>query len=160
MNCLHECNPGKCSAADGERRKADVLDLLESRREVYVRRGRRAMLQKMLDGDGSATADDVRAAVELPPGIDPRLLGSVPGRLAYDRIISPAGFVRSTRPERHVSFIQVWALANREAALQWLADHPDLPDLDESEGAAGSQRVLFSLTQETAMPTGEAVGIA
>ena len=61
--------------SEGERLKAAALALLEARRECYVRRGRRALLQAMLDGDGTATADDVRAAVELPADIDPKLFG-------------------------------------------------------------------------------------
>ena len=147
--------------AEGERLKVDALALLEARRQVYVCRGRRALLAAMLEGDGTATADDVYAAVELPAGIDPRCLGSVPGRLAYDGIINPAGFVHTTRPERHASWLRVWALVDRAAAVRWLVDNSDLPDpIDQSEGAAGSQRALFPLTQETAAPTGTTAGAA
>jgi hypothetical protein len=56
--------------AEGERRKADALTLLQAQREVFVRRGRRALLEAMLDGDGTATADDVRDAVKLPDPAD------------------------------------------------------------------------------------------
>lgn len=126
MKCNGDCNP--CCCGKGDKRRAAAIALLEDRREVYVLRGRRALLRAMLDGDGFASADDVRDAVELPPVIDPRCLGSVPGRLAYDRIIRPAGFVRSTRPVRHASWLQIWELADREAAEAWLRDHPDLPD--------------------------------
>ncbi len=55
---------------EGERRKRDALAMLDARRQVYVNRGRRALLRRLLDA-GSATADDVRAAVELPAGIGP-----------------------------------------------------------------------------------------
>ncbi len=128
---------------EGERRKADVLAALAEQREVDIRRGRRVMLKKMLGGDGRATADDVCAAVELPVGIDPRCLGSVPGRLAYDRIIAPAGFVRSARPERHASYIQVWELVDREVAGKWLADHPDLSGPAVADRGNGEQQKLF-----------------
>jgi len=110
------------------------------------------MLEALLH-NGTATADDVRSAIELPPGIDPRCLGSVPGVLAYAKIIRAAGFVRSARPERHASWLQVWELADRAAAAErWLRDHPDMPDPDEREGAAVSQRVLFP-TNTTNEPT-------
>jgi len=158
-NCKTKCNPCRCGKAEGERLKADALALSEARREVYVRRGRRAMLEVLLRS-GTATADDVYAAVELPPRIDPRCLGSVPGVLGYARIIRAAGFVRSARPERHASWLQVWELVDRPAAERWLLDHPDLPDPDEGEGAADSQRVLFPLTQETATPTAGTAGAA
>ncbi len=144
--------------AEGERLKTEVLALLEARREVFVRRGRRALLRAMLDGDGTASADDVRAAVELPPGIDPRCFGSVAGRLAYDKIIRPAGFVRSTRPECHARWVQVWELADRQAAERWLATHPDLPDLADADQGDKRQGVLFD--QKTATPTGDAAGAA
>ena len=154
INCSHECG-----AAEGERLKADALTLLEARREVYVRRGRRAMLEALLRND-TATADDVRSAIELPPGIDPRCLGSVPGLLAYAKIIRAAGFVRSARPERHASWLQVWELADRSKAMQWLDDHPDLEDtIEQGELATDSQGCLFD-PQETATPTGEAAGAA
>jgi len=129
--------------AEGERQKREALDLLEARRQVYLRRGRRAMLSAMLDGDGRATADDVRSVIELPPGTDPRCLGPVPGVLAYAKIIRAAGFVRSARPERHACWVQVWELVDRQAAERWLRDHPDMPD--PGEAPTGSQRVLFSI---------------
>ena len=128
---------------DGEKLKADALALLEARREVYVRRGRRALLRAMLAGDGRASADDVYDAVKLPADLDPRCLGSVPGRLAYDGIIQPAAFVRSARPQRHASWIQIWALVNREKALRWLEDHPELPDPVDYDQGDGTQRFLF-----------------
>ena len=106
---------------------------------------------------GTATADDVRDVVELPTDIDPRCLGSVPGRLAYDRMIRAAGFVRSTRPERHASFIQIWELIDRVAAERWLADHPDLPDPSEESEGIDRQGLLFN-AQETTTPAAGTVG--
>ena len=145
MSTKRNCKPRCTGTAEGERLKADALALLEARRQVYVHRGRRALLAAMLAGDGTATADDVRFAVELPPGLDPRCLGSVPGRLAYDGVIDPAGFVRSTRRERHASWLQVWALADRVAAVRWLADYPDLPDPGDNNQGDGKQAFLFPL---------------
>ena len=142
--------------ADGERAKADALALLEARRECYVRRGRRALLTAMLDGDGTATADDVRAAVDLPPGIDAKLFGTVPHRLAYDRIIRNAGRVKTARAVAHARWLERWALADRAAALRWLADHPDLRD--PGDQAAGSQGFLFPTTNNEPTPTAGTAG--
>jgi hypothetical protein len=161
MSTKRKCKPCRCGTAEGEAIKAQKLALLEARREVFVLRGRRALLRKMLDGNGVATADDVRAAVELPPGIDPRCLGSVPGRLGYGGIIGPDEFVRCGRPEGHARWIQQWRLKDRAAALRWVADHPDLPDpTDADQGDGKHQRVLFPTTQETATPTAGTAGAA
>ena len=75
MPSKRKCKPRCAGAAEGEEIKAEKLAMLEARREVYVRRGRRAMLETLLR-NGTATADDVRAEVELPSDIDARCLGT------------------------------------------------------------------------------------
>lgn len=108
----------------GEQRKLDVLATLEARREPIVQLGRRALLLKLLESPGAtATADDVRDAVRLPAGVDPRCLVAVPGTLARAGIIRGAGFIKSSRPERHASYIAAWELADRRAAEAWLRSH-------------------------------------
>jgi hypothetical protein len=123
--------------AEGERRKQDILQTLAARRECYVNRGRRVLLETLL-AVGSASADDVRRAVALPDQIDPRCLGSVPGPLARAGIIRCTGYERSDRKERHASIIAVWELLNSNAAREWLARHPDHPDDDTGPDVAGS----------------------
>jgi len=81
--------------ADGERRRDAALDLLAARRDVYVLRGRRALLAVLL-GNGTATADDVRAAVELPAGIGPKLFGAVPKALLAAGAIAADGYGKTT----------------------------------------------------------------
>jgi len=121
--------------ADGEARKLDAHALLEAHREVYVLRGRRALLARLLDAP-EATADDVRDAVELPDEINPVCLGVVPGPLARAGIIERVGFDESRRPDAHARPISVWRLADRAAALGWLAAHPDRPDPIPAEADA------------------------
>lgn len=114
---------------EGERRRDAALDLLAARRAVYVRRGQRALLLRLLGGvDDTATADDVRAAVPLPEDVDPRCLGGVPRPLAQAEIVRHAGYRPTRRPERHAAPTAVWELADRAAAWAWLASHPDMPD--------------------------------
>jgi len=129
-NCRNGIGPA-CTGCDGERegerRKRDKLAMLEAQREVFVNRGRRALLGRLLAA-GTATADDVMAAVTLPAEIDPRCFGAVPGPLAKAGIICFVEFVKSNRPQRHGSYIQLWALVDRDEALLWLAGHPDMPD--------------------------------
>lgn len=128
--------------AEGERRRDNALELLRERRAVWVRRAQRALLTAALER-GEATADDVAAVVVLPPDLDGRLLGAAPGALAHAGLLCLSGYVRSTRPERHASVIAVWTLADRAAAVAWLRDNPDLPDLD-ADGADVRQLELFT----------------
>ncbi|MCB9852654.1 MAG: hypothetical protein H6819_06135 [Phycisphaerales bacterium] len=118
----------------GERRKRDALELHEVNRDDVLSRGRRALLEILLRSD-VATADDVRDAITLPPGIDARCLGSIPGPLAKAGIIECSGYVKSSRPARHASILTVWRLVDGSAARRWLAMNPAPPDDDDA--AAG-----------------------
>jgi hypothetical protein len=149
----------KVAATEGQRLKADALALLESRRQAFVNRGRRALLAAMLTGDGTATADAVRDLVTLSPGIDAKLFGTVPHRLAYDGIIRNAGRVKTARAVAHGRYVELWRLADRAAAEAWLRSHPDLPDPTEVDQGDAVQAVLFPI-QETATPTGDTAGAA
>jgi hypothetical protein len=155
------CYPNECPECKcGERRKADAFALLLARRETVVRRAQRALLTVLLE-TGSATADDVRELVELPPGIGPKCFGAAPGPLARAGVICAAGFAKTCRPVGHARPVTVWALADRPAAERWLQNHPDLSDpadINESEGVAvARQGVLFG--QESATPAAGTTGV-
>jgi hypothetical protein len=122
---------------EGERRKQDALASAGPRGETIVERGRRVLLLRLLENP-TATADDVRQSLDLPEGLDARCLGAVPIGLARAGIIQSAGYVRSARPERHAGPIQVWTLADRAAAMAWLAAHPEA-----AATVPGSQLPLF-----------------
>ena len=119
---------GSRGLADGLARRDVAHRLLAARRDVFVRRGRRALLRAMLAGNGVATADDVRAAVPLPPGVNPKLFGPVPTELVAAGVIAADGYAKSNRPEAHARPVQVWRLVDRAAAERWLRENPDLPD--------------------------------
>jgi hypothetical protein len=144
MICNHDCHPCRCGQAEGEARKAGALDLLADRRQAIIRRAQRALLTVLLEA-GSATADDVRKLVELPPGIGPRCFGAVPIPLARAGIIRADGYAKTCRPTAHARPLTVWLLADRAAALRWLADHPDRPAPAETKQAARPQGCLFPL---------------
>ena len=101
-----------------------------------------------------AVGDDVREVVNLPPGSNPKLFGSVPGLLAKLGIIQQVGFAKTSRAAGHARPGAVWELVDRNAAMQWLADHPDTP---EPAGVV-HQRSLFD--QENATPAAGTVGAA
>lgn len=109
----------------GEALKQEELALLETQRQTLVLRGRRALLKALLLSKQPATADAVYAAVIMPADVDARCLGAVPGPLAKAGIIRSMGYVKSTRPERHASPVQLWELVDRPAAFTWLAEHPE-----------------------------------
>jgi hypothetical protein len=104
---------------------------------------------------GTATAEDVVETVgSAIDGIDARWRGAVPKPLALARIIRDTGrSVPSSRPEAHARRLTVWELADRAAALAWLAHNPDPENGDGDGGAsrpesptppsAGNQRLLF-----------------
>lgn len=123
--------------AEGERRKDAALDLLAAHRAPYVLLARRALLSSVLCS-GTATADDVRDAIELPPDVDPVALGCVPGPLAKAGIIERVGYVPTCRPMAHARPVSVWRLVDRPGAERWLARHPAPPP----NGAAQRQTML------------------
>lgn len=126
------------TTTEGERRKLDAHATLEARRELYVRRGRRALVTATLR-HGTATADDVRQSVPLPADIDPKCFGAVPGHLARAGIIRRLDFVNTTRTAGHARPVTRWELIDRDAAERWLAAHPDWPDPHTTEAdASGS----------------------
>jgi hypothetical protein len=117
------------NGGEGESLKRHALDRLEACRGAHIRRGCRALLAALLR-HGSATIDDARAAVPLPPTLNPKLFGAVPGPLVEAGIIATAGFVPSQRRQAHARPVRRWLLADRAGALAWLAAHPDLADAD------------------------------
>ncbi len=143
-NCKTKCNPCRCGTVEGERLKADAFDLLAERRAVYIRRGQRALLAALQAMD-TATVDDVRDLVNVPQGIDPVCLGAVPGPLVRAGIIWRAGYTPTCRPTAHARPLSVWAVVDRDAAMQWLADHPNLPDPGDDGQEPGTQATLFPL---------------
>lgn len=116
----------------GEQKKKAALDRHDGRRAALIRRARRKMVELLLV-EGATTVDAVRASVPIPPGVNPSCMGAVPRELVADGIIRQAGYVKAEREERHAAVAVLWALANRHAALGWLAASPELPDDDDDD---------------------------
>jgi len=123
----------EAARAEGAAARDAAHALLAERRATYIRRGRRALLRELLLSE-TATADDVRDAVALPDEIDPVCMGPVPIPLARARIIRAAGYEPTSRAAGHARPLTRWALADRPAAIRWLAENPDLPDPAEDAG--------------------------
>ncbi len=136
-------NHHKHNGTKGERPEADARGILEARRAVYIRRGRRALLRALLCIE-AASADEVRDLVELPTDIAPECFGAVPGELVRAGIIRFGGYERTCRPAAHGRPVTRWVLADRVKALRWLAEHPDPLDAgDDARGGTGSQGLSF-----------------
>lgn len=143
--------------AEGERRKVDALALLEATREACVTLARRAFLARLL-AVGHATADDVREAVELPPGLNPNLFGAVPSLFARRGIVRFCGFDVSRRPARHAGLNRNWELIDPPAAMRWLADHPELPEPPDDDQDRQQMELAFNDATPTAGTAGAAAG--
>lgn len=114
---------GRC---EGERRKAEAFGKIEANREAILRKARRAFATLGL-ANGCVTIDDVRAAVELPPGTNPTCFGPVATPFARMKFVERVGFVESARPEAHCRPVGVWEVTSRDGLRLWLATHPELP---------------------------------
>ncbi len=108
---------------EGERRKHQALAAFERQLPDVLTAGRRALLVHLL-AHGHATADDVRAAVPVPPGVNPKVFGGVPGPLAKCGIITADGFARTRRGAAHARPVSRWKLADEPAAVRWLDENP------------------------------------
>ncbi len=109
--------------------KEEALAGHESTRKAILLKARHIFIRHLLN-TGSATADDIRNKFEVPEGVNPNFLGSVPTPFTRGLIINRNGYVESSRPAAHARVVSVWRLINSRKAEAWLLDNP----LPESEG--------------------------
>lgn len=118
----------------GRELKQRALDLLDAKRPDYVLLARRALLLAAL-ANGTTTADDMRDAVELPEGMNPKVFGSAPGPLARAGIICRVGFDTTCRPQAHARPVSIWAIRDRLKAEAWLRNNkPAAPTAIDATG--------------------------
>jgi hypothetical protein len=127
--------------AAAERGKFEAFLRFELHHERLLLRARRALLGVLLER-GSATADDIRELVALPPGVSPKVFGAVAWPLAELRIVERGEYVKSTRPEAHGRPNRQWVLRDRAAAVAWLAQHPDGLNTDKQATTAPAGGVV------------------
>jgi hypothetical protein len=110
----------------GEARRDAAHARLEADHARVVLTARRMMAVWLLEF-GTITADDVQGLVELPPTVNPTLMGATPMMFARRRWIVADGYVRSRRPQAHARPVIRWRLVDAGALSAWLADNPATP---------------------------------
>ena len=126
MATLFDDLPANNGGAEGERRRDEALARLRVHRAALIRELQAAALRVALDR-GEVCADDVRALVTIPAGINPKVNGAALRELADAGILSNTGtYRRSRRPEAHARPLPVWRLADTAGAAAWLAVRPPL----------------------------------
>lgn len=118
---------------EGRKRRDAAHFVLLVRRERFVRAAQRQMLLHLLEYE-TATIDNVRAVVSLPEDIAPCLFGPSIRALSVGGLIERVGFEQTSRPVAHARENKVWRLTERQAALDWLRDHPDMLQVKPDSG--------------------------
>lgn len=113
-----ECN----GLVEGKRRRDEALARLREHRATIIRKLQIAAIHVSLE-TGTVCADDVRALVDIPPGMSPKVVGSAFRELADDGLLSHIGSRPSKRPLAHARPIKVWRLADAAAASAFLTAH-------------------------------------
>lgn len=111
---------------EGERRKGEAFANLEAHRDFILLKARRVFAEVLIE-KGRCTIDDVRAAIELPAGLNPVCFGPVPTLFARQRFIERVGFMDTTRAEARCRPVSIWELKSPHGVAQWLLEQPDRP---------------------------------
>jgi hypothetical protein len=107
----------------GEALRDAALELLATRRPALVRDIQRAAVRLAHTAE-TFTADDLRARVVIPAGINPVVVGAALRALAVAGVIRKDGTRNSTRKLAHARPNAVWTLADSTKAAAWLAANP------------------------------------
>ena len=104
----------------GKRERDAALEAHERHRTALRQAARRLLVRIALER-GEASIDDVAERLDVPDGVDRRCLGGLAHGIAF---LSELAWRPSRRPERHASRVVVYGIADRDAALLWLREHP------------------------------------
>lgn len=101
----------------GEAKKETGMTLSAESRAELVAEGQIALLEALLrSADGTATVDDATSDLSEKFDRGGKWRGSIPSRLARQRIIERVGDCKSDRPSRHRGYVSVWRVINRDSA--------------------------------------------
>ena len=102
----------------GDARKQRGMTLSADRRAELVAAGQVALLRALLvSADATATVDNATADLSEKFANGGKWRGSIPSRLARQRIIERVGDMKSDRPSRHRGYVSLWRLRDIKQAL-------------------------------------------
>lgn len=93
------------TAEVGRRLRDSQLALFEIRQAEFLDRCR-ALAVEICKRKGTVSINDIRARIEVPPGVHPSVLGSVFKSQAF----SVVGFTEAAHPQAHARIVRVYAL--------------------------------------------------
>ena len=111
-----------------------ALTLLRRTRADRIRDVKVAALRIVIR-DGTVNADDVRAVVEIPPGVGPKFVGCAFRDLADSGAIRRTGYAPSKRPVAHARILAEWGLGVGPVAVALLAEQRRPADRTLFDGA-------------------------
>jgi hypothetical protein len=106
----------------GKTLKAEAIQRHEENREWLILEARLLLLFHLLE-HSTATMDDVRAKMTVPPNVSPTFFGGVPHALVAAGIITRHGYQPTERAKAKDRPIAVWRLVDRAAGMRWLAEN-------------------------------------
>ncbi|CAN5544592.1 hypothetical protein BH11PLA2_BH11PLA2_25190 [soil metagenome] len=122
MSSLFDSEPLYNGTPEGEARRDAALNRLRVHRGELIRQFQAAAVRFALER-GEVCADDVRPLVVIPPGMSPKLVGTVFRDLSEAGILRHNGYRKSRRAMAHARPLTVWKLADAGRAAAWLASH-------------------------------------
>lgn len=103
---MKQTHASKPIANSGQAIRDAQLDFFEVRDADFLDRCR-TVAAAVARSHGAVSINDVRARVEVPPGMHPSVLGAVFRNRSFRRI----GFTEASHPEAHARVVRVYALS-------------------------------------------------
>lgn len=91
--------------AEGRRQRDSQLAMFEASQTDFLSRCR-AIAVDIANKRGMVSINDIRAKVDVPPGVHPSVLGSV----FRDKRFYVAGYTQATHPAAHARIIRLYGL--------------------------------------------------
>ena len=91
--------------ATGRDMRDRQLDIFEQRDHQFLERCR-ALAVLVCKQHGQVSIHDIRAFIEVPPGVHPSVLGAVFRTKQFKRV----GFTEATHPQAHARVVRVYQL--------------------------------------------------
>ena len=94
--------------AVGRAMRERQLDIFEQSDHQFLERCR-ALAVLVCKQRGQASINDIRAIIEVPPGVHPSVLGAVFRDKRFTRI----GYTEAVHPQAHARVVRVYSLKNK-----------------------------------------------